>query len=216
MMARSGTDTGDLWGTTHEVAWRSALDRYPETVRRQGVEGLEAMDGWVRSELPRLISSRDRPHVTLDELVQVTKWKMSRGVWRGRNLALVRANEPEEVIRISGDALAGIPDPRAPIRILAWLDGVGPATASAVAAAAAPQVYPFFDDVAAAQIPGLGKVAYTSAYYARYSEELRERARKLGDAWTPAMVERALWSHAGGKVGLPSVSDQGSASARST
>ena len=202
-MARLTADAGDLWGSASEAAWRSALERYPETVRRQGVDRLEALDEWVRGELPRLIAGRERPHVTLDELVEVTKWKMSRGVWRGRNLALVRSNDPVEVVRISTDALAGVPDPRAPIRILARLDGVGPATASAVAAAAAPEVYPFFDEIAAAQIAGLGKVAYTGAYYARYAEEIRTRATMLGDGWTPVMVERALWSHAGGKAGRP-------------
>lgn len=199
--AQSAPAAGDLWGSTSEAAWRAALDSYAETVARQGVDGLEEIDRWVREELPQRIAERERRHVTLDELVEVTKWKMSRGVWRGRNLALVRSNAPEEVERVSGDALAEVPDPRAPIRILAWLDGVGPATASAVAAAAAPEVYPFFDEVAAAQIPDLGKLGFTSAYYARYSEAIRERAGTLGDGWTPVMVERALWAHAGGKAG---------------
>lgn len=192
---------GDLWGSTSEAAWRSALDSYPATVARQGVEGLEEIDRWVRDDLPARIAARAQPHVTLEELVELTRWKMSRGVWRGRNLALVRSNAPEEVVRVSGDALAEIPDPRAPIRILGWLDGVGPATASAVAAAAAPEIYPFFDEVAAAQIPDLGKLGFTSAYYARYSEAIRGRAAALGSGWTPVMVERALWAHAGGKAG---------------
>ena len=192
---------GDLWGSTSEVAWRAALDSYAETVGRQGVDGLDQIDRWVREELSARIAAREPPHVTLDELVQVTRWKMSRGVWRGRNLALVRSNAPDDVVRVSRDALAAVPDPRAPIRILGWLDGVGPATASAVAAAAAPDVYPFFDEIAAAQIPELGKLGFTSAYYARYSEAIRRRSAELGKNWSPVMVERALWAHAGGKAG---------------
>jgi putative ABC transport system permease protein len=31
------------------------------------------------------------------------------------------------------------------------------------------------------------------------ADALRERARQLGGDWTPARVEQALWSHAGGK-----------------
>lgn len=191
----------DLWNDDLAASWRTALERYPAVVDAQGVKSLPALDRWYREELPGAIAARQRPHVTHRELVQATEWKMARGVWRGRNLQLVRGNEPATVERTSGEALAAIPDPRRPIALLAALDGVGPATASAIAAAAAPDVYPFFDELVAAQVPGLGKVAFTPAYYARYAEAIRARASRLGDRWTPVMVERALWANAGGKAG---------------
>jgi adenine-specific DNA glycosylase len=122
-------------------------------------------------------------------------------VWRARNLVLVRGNEPDTVIRTSTDALAKIPHPTKPISVLATLDGVGPATASAVVAAHAPEIYPFFDELVAAQLPELGKVAWTLGYYARYAEALRERAQRLDGNWTPVMLERALWALVGGKAG---------------
>jgi hypothetical protein len=84
---------------------------------------------------------------------------------------------------------------------LATLAGVGPATASAIVAASAPERYPFFDELVAGQIPALGKVAWTLGYYVRYAEALRERARGLAGEWTPVLLERALWAHVGGKVG---------------
>ena len=168
----------------------------------QGVDGLPELDRWVRTELPERIRGRRPRHVTLEDIVGVTRWKMARGVWRGRNLALVRSNGAAAVVDVSTAALAAAPDPRGPIRALAELKGVGPATASAVAAAADPEVYAFFDDLVAGQVPGLGKVAFTLGYYLKYAEALRERARRLGDGWTPAAVERALWAHAGGKAGL--------------
>lgn len=126
---------------------------------------------------------------------------MARGVWRARNLALVRGNDPARVERTSAAALARVPHPTAPIAALAELAGVGPATASGVASAAAPEVYPFFDELVAAQIPGIGQVSFTPGEYARYAEALRERAARLGSSWTPTMVERALWAHTGGKAG---------------
>jgi hypothetical protein len=70
-----------------------------------------------------------------------------------------------------------------------------------VVAAAAPDFYPFFDELVAAQLPELGKVAWTLGYYARYAEALRARARELGGDWTPVKLERALWALAGGKAG---------------
>jgi hypothetical protein len=190
---------GDLWKSDAVERWEEALARYPAVVEGQGVEGLAELDQWVREELPRAIAGRTVPHILHEEMVRVTRWKMARGVWRGRNLALVRGNGPDEVERVSREALARIPDPRAPIAELSKLAGVGPATASAVAAAAAPELYPFFDDLVAGQIPGLGAVAWTPAYYARYAEALRARARALGSPWTPVAVERALWAEWGGK-----------------
>ena len=127
---------------------------------------------------------------------------MARGVWRAPNLILVKGNDADEVGRTSALALAQMPHPTAPVATLAKLAGVGPATASAVAAAAAPEVYPFFDELVAAQVPGLGNVAWTLGYYGRYATAIRERATALAASWTPVMVERALWAHVGGKKGL--------------
>lgn len=191
-----------LWNSSDVADWKSALDSYPEVIEAQGVASLPGHDSWYREELPALISARRRPHVTHAEMVRVTEWKMSRGVWRARNLALVRGNDPAVVAATSGEALGAIPDPVAPITALAELAGVGPATASAVAAAASPAHYPFFDELVGAQVPGLGTLTFNLAYYKRYAEALRERAKELGARWTPVMVERALWAHVGGKKGI--------------
>ena len=190
----------ELWPAP-EAAWRRALESYEQVVAGQGVTRLAELDRWYQRELPDAIASRRRPHVTLAELVRLTEWKMARGVWRAPNLVLVRGNDPAAVNATSTDALSKIPHPTAPIAALAKLDGVGPATASAVAAAFAPDRYPFFDELVAGQIPALGKVAWTLGYYARYAEALRERAQRLGGDWTPAMLERALWANVGGKAG---------------
>ena len=192
---------GDLWTSDSAEEWREALNAYVVVIEAQGVARLPELDRWYRDELPATISGRRPAHVSHAELMRVTEWKMARGVWRGRNLALVRGNEPAEVERRSKAALAAIPDPKLPIAELATLAGVGPATASAVVAAAAPELYPFFDELVAAQVPGLGEVAFTPAYYGRYAAALRERAAGLGGEWTPVKVERALWAHVGGKAG---------------
>lgn len=191
----------DLWNSSSSTAWHAALDRYADVVARQDVAKLPALDAWYREELPQRIAERSSPHIVHDELVRLTEWKMARGVWRAPNLVLVRGNSADDVIRVSADAFALIPHPTKPIATLATLAGVGPATASAVAAAHAPELYPFFDELVAAQIPSLGKVAWTMGYYAKYAQSLRERAAALGDRWTPVMVERAMWAKVGGKTG---------------
>ena len=180
---------------------RAALERYDEVIAAQGVARLPELDAWYRNELPGAIAARDRAHVTHAELVKLTEWKMARGVWRAPNLVLVRGNDARVVEKTSAEALAKAPHPTAPIKTLATLAGVGPATASAVTAAYAPDVYPFFDELVAAQLPELGKVAWTLGYYAKYATALRERATKLDGDWTPAALERAMWALVGGKTG---------------
>ena len=192
----------NLWSATSPNEWRDALARYEDVVARQGVARLAELDAWYRDELPGAIAGRRAPHVTHAELVRLTEWKMARGVWRAPNLVLVRSNAHDVVIDTSTSALAAAPHPTAPISTLAKLKGVGPATASAVAAAWMPTIYPFFDELVAEQVPALGKVAWTMSYYARYAEALRGRADVLGAKWTPVMVERALWAVVGGKAAV--------------
>jgi hypothetical protein len=194
----------DLWGCPDSNRWSAALERYSEVVSSQSVPRLAERDQWYRSELPRALASRVPARATLEELIQVTEWKMARGVWRQRNLILVRSNQSAAVEDSSRDAFALVPDTTKPIAILSALAGVGPATASALLAAFAPEVYPFFDDLVASQIPTLGKVDFTPRFYARYADAIRQRATKLGGAWTATAVERALWANAGGKAGIRS------------
>lgn len=59
---------------------------------------------------------------------------------------------------------------------------------------------PAFLGGCAAQVPGLGPVAFTLGYYWKYAAVLRERAIELGKPWALALVERALWAASGGKV----------------
>ena len=195
----------DLWGAEDCRAWAAALAEYPACVDRQGSELLQKRDPWYREELPARIAGRAEPFVTRDELVWVVEWKMARGVWRARNLHLARANEPDAVEEASRTAFAGAPDERAPLKLLGALKGVGPATASAVLAAYRPDLYPFFDDVVAEQVPGLSG-DFTLAAYVPYAAALRGRATRLAascpeQVWTAQRVGLALWAASGGKAG---------------
>jgi hypothetical protein len=196
----------NLWQTPSCDNWHAALERYVDAIRAQQVNGLLELDAWYREELPALIAARKPAYITLAELERATVWKMKRGVWRERNRQLVRGNPSAQVRQTSTDAFAAVPDPRTPVDLLSTLAGVGPATASAVLACYAPAVYPFFDELVAAQIPGLGKVAFTAAYYRRYAAALCARAAQLSAQckhreWTAHDVSQALWAASGGKAG---------------
>lgn len=196
-----------LWSSTNCSDWQAAIDRYPEIIAGQDVRDLLEIDTWYRTEFPASLAARDPAYITHKELEQVTRWKMKRGVWRERNRLLVAGNEPKIVKGISKEAFAAVPDPRRPIALLSQLAGVGPATASGVLAAFRPDVYPFFDELVAGQIPDLGPVSFTPAYYQRYVARLRERTDRLKEEcrerhWTVQDVSQALWAASGGKAGL--------------
>ncbi|MBI4790381.1 MAG: hypothetical protein HY782_25400 [Chloroflexi bacterium] len=197
-----------LWRNEKCDEWHSALERYSAVIQAQQVRGLPELDIWYRNELPALISTRKPAYITRDELERATVWKMKRGVWRERNRMLVIGNDPALVKQTSQECFAAVPDVRRPITILSALAGVGPATASAVLAGHSPNVYPFFDELVAQQIPGLGAVAFTAAYYQRYAAALRERAAKLNSQckhqeWTAHDLSQALWANSGGKIAQP-------------
>jgi hypothetical protein len=208
----------DIWNTDDCQVWLDALNSYPQVIAAQSSERLVNLDAWYRNTLPVLLSEREEPFIYLDELQGIAAWKMTRGVWRERNRYLISQNTAEKVEEVSrlafsavrGTALADDSqvDHGKPIKILSGLSGVGPATASAVIAAYAPSIYPFFDELVAEQIAGLGPVAFTARYYAAYSAELRNRASMLNSActdtehnwkWTAQDVAQAMWAISGGK-----------------
>jgi hypothetical protein len=193
-----------LWLSDDCAEWSAALARYESVVEQQDSPLLLRRDPWYRLELPALVGQRGEPYLTREELVWIVEWKMARGVWRARNLHLVRANSPEEVQAASSASWLAIEDARKALKALGVLKGVGPATASAVLAVYRPDLYPFFDDLVAAQIPGLEVSAFTVKEYLAYTAALRSRAARLAErcpdtTWTAHQVGLALWSASGGK-----------------
>ncbi len=193
----------NLWTDPDCAVWQRALAAYPSVLAAQGDARLAELDTWYHNEFAADLACREPLALTYDELERVTAWKMRRGVWRERNRQLVAGNSPAEVEQVSRQAFAAVPDSRRPVAGLSRLAGVGPATASAVLAAYRPDLYPFFDEVVAKQIPILGSVRFTAPYYAAYAEQLRAQAARLSVActpvaWTAQAVGQALWTHAVG------------------
>jgi hypothetical protein len=206
-MAESRKDRTAIWQEEGCEPWHKWLDGYPDVIEAQANQKLTNLDTWYRTELPSIISSRQEPYILLEELQGVASWKMTRGTWRERNRQLISGNDPDEVKATSRKALSEVPDLRKPISTLSTLAGAGPATASAVLAAYAPDTYPFFDDLVAVQIPDLGPVAFTAKYYVAYAEALKEKATQLNAIcthrnWTPHDVAQAMWAASGGKAAV--------------
>ena len=204
-----------LWNTKPCKTWQEKHDQYEALLLAHAINELDKIDAWYRGQLPSLIARRTPPYVTKDEFMEILRWKMKRGDWREPNRLRIANTDARVIKKAAQDALTIARDLDAtvetaskeykkPIQILCELDGVGPATASAVLAPLRPDLDPFFDEWIGKQIEGLGKVAFTPSYYWKYAEALRSKAAELkkrcGESWNAQEVGQALWVASGGKL----------------
>lgn len=163
-----------------------------------GSAKLEELDKFYVETLPKAIKERGSdPHLTKDELVKLMDWKLTRGKWRPRLLKFVSELSDEEVKDASRKAFKDMPDLKGALRQLDVLKGVGPATASAILAAYAPDVAPFMSDEASAAV--LATTEYTVKSYLEFADRLTKKAAELNALdtranLTPSDLERALWA----------------------
>ncbi|KAI3460123.1 hypothetical protein Pfo_016786 [Paulownia fortunei] len=176
---------------------REALLSYEAVIKNLGKPNLISFDDFYRKELPNLLHQRDpNPYITTDELSRLMQWKLARGKWRPRLLSFVSSLDDAVVRDASGKAFASLPDVSKAVSELTVLKGVGPATASAVLAAYAPDVAPFMSDEAMVAVIGDAK-DYSLKRYVVFAEKMQDKAKELSsleDLFTPSDVERALWS----------------------
>lgn len=204
-----------LWNSTNCAEWTKSLKQYDTLLQAHEVNELDKIDAWYRGELPTLLASRKPPSVTKDEFLEILRWKMKRGDWREYNRIRIVNTDARTIKKAAQDGLTAardldpdVPtaskDYKAPIQLICTLDGVGPATASAVLTPLRPDLYPFFDEWIGKQIEGLGKVAFTPGYYWKYADALRNKAKELnemcGEGWNAQEVGQALWVASGGKI----------------
>uniref|UniRef100_A0A3P9PXI3 Zgc:112496 n=1 Tax=Poecilia reticulata TaxID=8081 RepID=A0A3P9PXI3_POERE len=203
-----------LFACGEAEVWRRVYEKYWDVVEataKARKPKLLQLDKWYQEELPVLISSRPDKHITLSELKKLMEWKLTRGKFRPRLQQLAASNAEDAVQNRSRTALGLLPDVPAAVAELSGLKGVGPATASAVLAAAAPALTAFMSDEAAESVPGLQPVQYTAKHYALYLDKMAAQAAKLNAGepdWTPHRLELCLWATATAtKLQLPVLED---------
>lgn len=188
--------------------WKEALSSYSARIVSLNKPQLVSLDDFYCNQLPALIRQRNpNPYITTSELSKLMQWKLTRGKWRPRLLDFVSSLDEALVKSASQKAFQSLPDISKAISELTVLKGVGPATASALLAAYAPDVAPFMSDEAMVAALGNSK-DYTLKQYLVFADKLQNKARELsveGDSYTPSDVERALWSSAVGTKLLDSL-----------
>nr|XP_054762823.1 uncharacterized protein LOC129269356 [Lytechinus pictus] len=200
--------TTNFFKTASAEEWTKVLKLYNHVLNLKaskiqkpgGSKNLLDLDKWFQTELSQSIQGRKERYITHEEITKLMKWKLSRGKFRPRLTEMVQTNSPDLVEKSSRQAFKKLPNVGAAIKELIVLKAVGPATASAVLAAGAPEHAPFMADESMLPIPGLSPLAYTEAAYKRYAVEVQDCVKRLkkedsSGEWTPHKVELALWTH---------------------
>merc|ERR1712012_1290015 len=193
-------------GTSKQFEW--VLTKYQEALQAKAdsknskSEVLLKLDKWYQNELPKKIKSRGKEgHMTHEELVQLIKWKLARGKFRPRLKDLIQMNTPRVVMQETKKAFRAIDkrkDIESAVSALSNLKGVGPAMASAVLAAMAPELAPFMADELLLSMPEVEGLDYTMKEYMKLVEKTKECVDRLnaqGGEWTPHKVEMAIWTY---------------------
>ncbi|XP_074866350.1 uncharacterized protein LOC142021459 [Carettochelys insculpta] len=204
--------SGGLYGCGDPTSWRTVFDVYWDVLKAKGSrqKKLTELDKWYQEELPVLIAGRKEKYLTQGEIVKLMEWKLARGKFRPRLQQLVATNSSEAVESCTRKAFQLLPDVAAAVTELSQLKGVGPATASAILAAGAPEVAAFMADEAVEMIPGLTPIQYTLKHYILYVDKIQLCVKKLNEAdtektWTPHRVEMCLWAWATAQKLCPSL-----------
>jgi len=193
-------------GSSKQFEW--VLSKYDTAIQLKAdsksskAETLLKLDKWYQNELPKKIKSRGKEaHLTHEELVQTIKWKLARGVFRPRLKDLVQMNTPRVVMQETKKAFRALwkrNDLESAVGALSNLKGVGPAMASAVLAAGAPEVAPFMADECLLSMPEIEGIDYTMKEYLKLVDKTNkcvERLNAEGGNWTPHKVELTVWTH---------------------
>ncbi|XP_022870893.1 uncharacterized protein LOC111390126 [Olea europaea var. sylvestris] len=177
--------------------WQDALNSYETHIKTLIKPNLISLDNFYRTELPNLLHQRaPSPYITTPELSKLMQWKLTRGKWRPRLLNFVSSLNDDAVRAASQKAFGFLPDVSKAVSEMVVLKGVGPATASAVLAAYAPDIAPFMSDEAMVAAIGHSK-DYSLKQYLVFVEKMQTKAKELstdGNTFKPSDVEQALWS----------------------
>ncbi|XP_022114435.1 uncharacterized protein LOC110992785 isoform X1 [Pieris rapae] len=202
-------DTSAFFREADAKEFDSVLKLYPQAIRLKAEqktkrpEELIKLDNWYQNELPKKIKSRGKDaHMVHEELVQLMKWKQARGKFYPQLSYLIKVNTPRAVMAETKKAFKKLPNIESAMTALSNLKGVGTATASALLAAASPEIAPFMADECLQAIPEMEGSDYTAKEYLNFVKHIRQVCDRLnkdqngcGKKWSPHMVELTLWIH---------------------
>mmetsp|Transcript_28165 Transcript_28165/g.81426 ORF Transcript_28165/g.81426 Transcript_28165/m.81426 type:complete len:295 (+) Transcript_28165:80-964(+) len=183
-----------LKGPSRKSIWEKIEAKYDEAMMEKGGVKLVKLDRFCQ-KLSSKIVSVDEPSITREELLKVVDWKFAKG--KPRYALLNRLKSNQNVDECSREAFAESKEGnrREAIDALCALNGVGPATASAILSLHRGDIFAFMDDEVVEALYE-GKRGYTFKIYNEMNSRCAELAQELGDEWSTRRVGRALWTAA--------------------
>jgi len=180
--------------------WQELHGLYNETLslisNNSKMKLLENLDHWYNCELREEIQKTFS--INKQQLIQIAEWKMTRGVWRPRNKSLIGNNSDATVVKTTKESFKILQEEtdispesiKRSLSHLCKLEGIGPATASAVLSAFSSQI-PFMSD------EGLGyfniPLKYTLSDYMCYYTKILALSKELKGDCSLRTLEQAIW-----------------------
>lgn len=184
-------------------------------------EKLIRLDDWYQNTLPKLIAKRGpkEAHLLHEELCQTMEWKQNRGKSYPQLTHLIKINTPRAVMMETKKAFRKLPNVEQALNALSNLKGVGITMASALLAAAVPDLAPFMADECLNAIPEFENIDYTAKEYLKFVELIQAKQERLNKEyegksngaeenggggegekpaakkWSAHQVELALWAY---------------------
>ena len=196
----------ELYNSDNPIDYQEIFKNYDVKLSNIGKQinksnNLLELDNFYKNILSQNI--KNNGYITLDELKELMKYKLIRGVMRPILLKQITNNDPELVISStkiaiqllnSGDWIKGLE------KLINNLNGVGIATASYIGAIVRPDLCPIMSDEVIEIING--KIDYTMKCYKLIQKTLVEKAAKLNKDdiskkddiyWNAYVISEVLW-----------------------
>lgn len=229
MSANAVTNSTTFFQNGSAAQFEFALALYPAALKvkaeNRGAgkkpEKLIRLDEWYQNTLPKLIAKRGKEaHLLHEELCQTMEWKQTRGKSYPQLTHLIKINTPRAVMMETKKAFRKLPNVEQALNALSNLKGVGITMASALLAAAVPDLAPFMADECLNAIPDFENIDYTAKEYLKFVELIQAKQERLNKEyegksngaeenggggegekpaaakkWTAHQVELALWAY---------------------
>lgn len=198
----------NLYNDNNQLTWKNHLDQYNQMIKLMSInkENLTQLDEWLWNNLKKNVYTRfnaacGKLFITKNELINIMKWKLTRGKFRPL-LKLVESNTEDSVKLCTNKALNILHKDhnkwKQALTELKSLKGIGVATASIILAVFVPEVCPFMSDEAYKSVCS-DKMSYTNKEYYYLQQKLVDKANALNSAnnvnkiWDTEMIGKALW-----------------------
>ena len=183
-----------LKGPNRQSIWEQIEAKYDEAILEKGGDKLVKLDKFCE-KLSKKIVSADEPSISREELLKVVDWKFAKG--KPRYALLNRLKSNQNVRKCSKEAFDESKEGniREAIDALCALNGVGPATASAILSLHRGDIFAFMDDEVIEALYE-GKRGYTFKIYDEMNSRCADLAEELGDEWSTRRVGKTLWTAA--------------------